>query len=238
MKQRLRRKRGGIMLVIVFGLVMAVVMLGFTRLSQALTTTSKDSAKVYADIQTYRAASEMICYQYLTDVEAAVVTKDLDADWLSITNQAIYSQALGAILEFYDDPDYAGTGWSWLKHDPLDVLETVHITDQSMVDEVMTALSGGYRKFTLRITEPLVIDPVSDDSFETVRKAYLELKPFPVEVDLRVKGEILRDVYMVSKMYLLVTQENVYEVDGTIHVIATLSLVEGEEGCVITRATI
>lgn len=233
----MRKRRGSILLVIVFGLVMAMVMVGFTRLSQTLSTTSKDSAKVYADIQTYRAASEMICYEYLTEVEAAVVTRDLDSDWLSVTNRAIYTQALGAILDYYDDPEYMETGWSWIKHDPTEVLRSVHVTDQSMVDEVIAALDGGYQKFTLKITEPLVIDPLSDDSYETVRRAYLELKPFPVEVNLRVKGEILQDIYMVSKMYLLVTQENVYEMDGSIHMIATLSLVEGEEGCQITRAT-
>jgi len=233
----MKKRRGSILLVIVFGFVMAMVMAGFMQVSQTLSTTSKDSAKVYADIQTYRAASEMICYQYLTEVEAATVTRDLDSDWLSVTNRAIYTQALGALLDEYDDPEYEETGWSWIKHDPMDVLRSVHVTDESMVNEVMAALDGGYQKFTLKITEPLVIDPVSEDSYETVRRAYMELKPFPVEVNLRVKGEILQDTYMVSKMFLLVTQENVYEVDGSIHLIATLQLVEPEEGCVITRAT-
>lgn len=216
---------------------MAVVMLGFMKLSQALSTGSKDSAQVYCDVQSYRSVSELICYQYLTALESAVVQKDLDADWLSITNRAIYTQAIETILGVYDDPAYNDTGWSWVKHDAVDALESVNVTKAEFVLQLQELLQEGQQYFTLIVPEPLIVDPLSDDSYEQARKAYMELKPFKVQVTLRAKGETLIDTYVVSDMFLLVQSENVYEVDGSIHMIATLSFVEAEEGCKINRAT-
>lgn len=232
-----KKRKGSILLVIVYGFVMAVVMLGFMKLGQALSTGSKDSAQVYCDIQTYRSASELICYQYLTALESAVIQKDLDSDWLSVTNRAIYTQAIEAILDYYNDPEYNDTGYSWVQHDAVDALNSLNITNKDFVGALQSKLNEGYQKFTLTVPEPLIVDPLSDASFEQVRKAYMELKPFQIEVSLRCKGETLVDTYIVSDMFLLVQSENTYEADGSIHMIVTLSFVEAEEGCKINRAT-
>lgn len=236
----MKKRTGSILVVLVYGAIMSVVMLGFLRLSQALMTSSKDSATIYANVQTYRSAGELCCYQYLTDIEASVVTKDLNADWLSISNRAIYTQAIEAILGVTKDPEYADTGVQWFKHDLIDTLETVNITNPEFVTDIQDVLSGGIQSFSLTVPEPLIVDPLSEKSFEIARRAYLEIQPFVVEIDMRVKGEELHDSFIVSDMFLLVQEQYQYmdEAMLEIHSIATLSFVEGEEGCHIYRASL
>lgn len=228
----MRKRRGSLLLVITFGTLMAFVVLGLMTLATSLYSTSKDSAKVYADIQSYRAATELACYQYITDLESVVITKDLDADWISVTGNAVYSQALEAIkaaLALETDENV------WYVSDITTALSGANLSNPVVLTDLLAKVVGVRQSFTLAVPEPFKLDWADSASWKNSRGANVALEPVVVEIALDVKGEQLFERFIVDGLYLSVVVSR-EEVGGSKHDVATMVLVEQESGVSITRA--
>lgn len=227
-----RKRRGSLLLVITFGTLMAFVVLGLMTLATSLYSTSKDSAKVYADIQSYRAATELACYQYITDLESVVINKDLDADWISVTGNAVYSQALEAIKAALASEVDENV---WYVSDITTALSGANLSNPVVLTDLLAKVVGVRQSFVLTVPEPFKLDWSDSDSWKNSRGANVALEPVIVEITLEVKGEQLFERFIVDGLYLnvVVSRE---EVGGSKHDVATMVLVERESGVSITRA--
>ena len=227
----MKRRKGSLLVVITYGSLMAVVVLGMMTLASSLYSTARDSAKTYSDVQTYRSACEMACYEYVTELEAVTVTKNLDADWISVTGNAIYTQAIDAILESIgsaEDPNV------WRVYDIRDALRMANISDPSILVGLFAKLDGVSQEFCLKVVEPPRLDWENEDSWKRSGDAHIAIEPVIIEINFRVKGEELFERFRVNGLFLEV-QSSDMDVGGSRNEIATLMLVEKEEGVSITR---
>lgn len=227
-----RRRRGSLLLVITFATSMAMVAVGMMILATNLYSSARYSADNYADIQSYRAAAEMACYQYITDLESVVVTKDLDADWISVSGNAVYTQALEAIK---DSLASETDSLAWFVADVREALSGVNLSDPLVLTELQGKLAGARQSFSLIVPEPFELDWADSNSWRDSDGANIALSPVLVEVTLAVRGETVYDRFTVDGLYLVVniTQQ---EIDGSSHDVATMYLAEMESGVEISRA--
>lgn len=232
----MRRRKGSFLLVITFGALMAWVTVSMLTVATSLYTTTKDSAKIYSDIQSYRAASELACYQYVTDLQGVTVTRDLDADWISVTGQAVYSQALDAIKQSLASDTDAN---AWYVSDISTALSGLNLSDPSVLTNLLGKLTGVRQSFTLTVPEPLKLDWNDPESWSDSDRAYVAVEPFTVEISLSVKGESLFETFTVDGLFLDVQFSRIESADGSgRHDTATMMLTEREDGVSITRAQV
>lgn len=228
----MRQRKGSLLVVITFGVLMAIVVVSMMTLANSLYTESKDTSKIYGDLQSYRAATEMACYQYVTDLQSLTVTKDLDGDWISVSDQAVYSQALDAIkssLASAEDLD------SWNVTDITAALSGANISNPEVLTSLLAKLTGVRQEFSLKVPEPLTLNWDSEDLVYTKDHSKIPLDPITVEVVLSVKGETIAECFKVSGLYLDITTAKTDVGSGSKHSIVTMMLVEKESGVQITR---
>lgn len=229
----MKRRKGNLIVVVTFAALMTVVIIGTMSVGSSLYSTSRDSAKAYSRIQTYRAVTELACYQYVTSLETAVVTKDLDADWVSVSGNAIYTQAIDAIVASIgtsEDPTI------WEVRDAKTALTAMDVSDPSILTDIYAELEGVRQEFQLQVIAPLKLDWSDPDSWRNRRGAYVALEPVRIEVSFDVRGEHLFEHFEVDGLYLEVSASELM-VGGERHDTLTLVLVEKAEGVSITRAT-
>lgn len=232
--RRFKERRGSLLLVLTFCLVMAWVTMSMLTLATNLYQGTRSSAQIYADIQTYRAGIELACYQYITDIQGVIVTKDLDGDWLTVSDDAVYSQALEAIKELVASDDDANR---WKVTDLVTALSGANISNPDILADLFAKVSGVKQYFSLVVPELWILDWSDTDSWGNSSGAHVALKPFVVEIQLDVRGESVSETFTVDGLYLDVTLSD-ETVDGSRHEIATMQLVEKEEGVSITREQI
>lgn len=231
----LKRRRGSFLLVITFGTLMAWVIVSMLTVATSLYSGTRDNARIYSDIQSYRAGTELACYQYITDLQGITVTKDLDSDWISVTNQAIYTQALDAIkatLGADDDPN------RWFVSDLTTALSGANLSDPTVLTDLLGRVAGARQSFALSVPEPLTLNWEDPNSWRSSSGAYAAVVPFVVEVNLSVRAETVSERFIVSGLYLSIDITDQDMADGGRHEIATMRLAEREEGVSITRAQI
>lgn len=232
----MRKRKGSFLLVITFGALMAWVTVSMLTVATNLYVVTKDSAKIYSDIQSYRAASELACYQYITDLQGVTVTRDLDADWISVTGQAIYTQALDAIKQALASDSDENT---WAISDVSLALSGLNLSDPAVLTNLLGKLTGARQEFSLVVPEPMKLDWDDADSWSDSDRAYVKLEPFIVEIYLSVRGESLFETFLVDGLFLDVQFSEMEAIDGSgSHDVATLMLTEREDGVSITRAQV
>lgn len=229
----MKRRKGSLVVVITFGALLAIVVVGMLSLASSLYTVSRDSAKTYSRLQSYRAATELACYQYVTDLESVVVTKDLNADWVSVSGQAVYTQALEAIVDSIGRTEDTSI---WKVSEIKTALSAANISDPSVLTSLFAEFEGARQSFQLKVIEPLKLDWSNELSWRRRTDAYAALEPVRIEVTLDVRGEHLFEQFDVNGLFLDVKASKQGAADGR-HTVVTLVLVEGEEGVRITRAS-
>lgn len=244
---KLKRRKGSLLVVVAFGVMMAFVCVLMLSMSNTLTTVTKESAKIYENIQNYRAASELACWKYVNDLQSVVVSKDLDADWVnpmdpgnldwsSVTNRAVYSQALEVIQETQKDPDYTGSGIRWNKDTISEALEGIPLSDASVLPTLFGKFTGYTQLFDLIVPSDMLIKNDSTWSYTRHHEAAFELEPFEVDVNLKIRGETLNERFLVSKLFLYVKIEDSLGAGGVNHHVASMYVSDIEdEGIEIQR---
>lgn len=231
----MRQRKGSFLLVITFGVLMAWVIVSMLTVATSLYSSSKDTAKIYGDIQSYRAATELACYQYITDLQGMTVTKDLDGDWISVSGQAVYTQALDAIQATLASPE---DPTAWFVTDITDALAGANLSDPSVLTDLLSKLSGVRQEFKLTVPEPMKLDWDNPETSSSRTGATVALEPLVIEVYLTVKGESVSEKFIVTDLFLDVDITETEMEDGSTHAVATMMLTEKESGVTISREPI
>ena len=227
-------RKGNLLAILLFASSMAIISFGTLGLAMTLYAHNNNSAKSYANYQSYRAALEVSVYQYVADLCSVTVTRDLNSDWISVSDSAIYTQGIELIQETI------GLSENPLTWKTTDIITAISATPISNA-EIMASLLGyvssvGTTEFNLSAVDYPSIDYTSlgesssGDSF-----SQLALHPLEVNVHLRVKGEVLDDVLFIDNLYLTVTQEKFEGEGGNKVSNVTMRIEEGESGVKIYR---
>ena len=223
----MKRRRGSALLIVALATFMAAVLTGMVRLASMLYISSQDSSKIYANIQSYRAVAELSCYRYVTELEASIASKNLDAEWISVEGNALYTQALDALqAEIGSESDPA----VWGVRDVTQILGGANLSNPAILPDLLAKFVGVDYELQLSVPEPLRFDWSDPDSYRSRDSAYIALEPFVVEVDLRVKSENIFEKFIVDGLYLDV---QLFKMGETKHM--TFQLTEKEEGVRISR---
>lgn len=218
---------------ITFGTTMAFVVLGMLILATNLYRTAQDSAEIYSDIQSYRAATEIAAYQYITDLQAVQVTKDLDGDWISVSGNAVYTQAIQAIQDSLANPE---DGLAWHVTDVRQAISGANLSNPLVVTDLLGLLANAKQSFKLSVPEPIELDWNNPNSWRDRGGADVAIKPIKLEVNLQVRGEQVFERFEVDGLFLTVDISKQEQSDGSKHEIATMQFTEREEGVIISRA--
>lgn len=215
---------------------MAWVVTSMLTVATTLYLGTKDSSRLYSDIQSYRAGAEMACYQYVTDLQGIILTRDLDGEWISVSGEAVYSEALDTIkatLGTDTDPN------TWYVSDLTTALSGANLSDPTILTDLLGKLVGVRQSFSLVVPEPLRLDWDDPESWRDRSGAFVAIEPFKVDVVVTVKGEVVSEEFTVDGLYLNVvaTRESVVD-GGPKHDIIDINLTEMESGVSITRAQI
>lgn len=221
-----QRRKGSLLVVIVFAALMAVVMVSMMMVASSLYSTGRDSSKTYGRIQTYRATTELLCYRYISDLEMAIVTRDLTGDWISVSGNAIYTQAIDAIFASMGttaEPDV------WNVHDATVALDSIDVSNPAILTGLLGELKGIRQDFTLTAVTPVMLDWQNEESWRRRDGAHVALKPVQIEVEFNARGEHLFETFQVNGLFLDVVVANRTQL--------TLSVAESMEGVSITRVS-
>lgn len=227
-----RRRKGSLLVVLLFAVMMAIVSFGMLSVATTLYSSNAENAKRYANIQSYRSASEIACFQYVNDLEAITVTRNLTTDWVSVTGAAVYSQAIQAIQDEIGRPT---NRFIWNVSDISRAITGAGISDPAVVIHLQSLLAEGRTEFQLAIDDYPTLDYLDIKTFIGRDDVYIALKPFLVNVDLTAKGEVLREKLYVDGLYLSVEKNVIAGAGGAPEVEVTMKLVEGESGVEIYR---
>lgn len=88
------KRRGSIMVVIVFGMAMAIIMLGMLRVGTTIYASGVRVTKQYADINSMRAIAQLGAYRYVTDLMSLYAQHNVDTDMPGTTDSAIFQEGL------------------------------------------------------------------------------------------------------------------------------------------------
>ena len=90
------KRRGSIMVVIVFGMAMAIIMLGMLRVGSTIYASGVRVTKQYADINSMRAIAQLGAYRYVTDLMSLYAQHNTDTDMPGTTDSVIFQEGLRA----------------------------------------------------------------------------------------------------------------------------------------------
>ena len=221
----MKKRRGNLALVLFFGMSMAYVSIHHLTVASNLYQLQRSSAEVYSSIQTQRAATEIATAQFVSDMCAVKITKDLDAEWLNVGAMGRYYEALDAIMENLEGEAGSKT---WDKTDVREVLRGVSTSDPSVTYRLSHALDADNQEFYLRILTDFELDWSSERIVSQRGHAQIPLKPLDVECYLRVKTEVVREVFTIEGLYLELMSSTI-DVGGSEHDSVVFKISEDQE---------
>lgn len=197
----LKKRKGSLMLVLVFAFVIAIVMTAAAKITQASATLAKDSATMYESIQYYRSAAEIACWAYVNELQTVTVTKDLEADWLS-SYTSMFAQAINSIQDVFADTSYTGDGYKWNKTTTVDALTGVPLSNSVFLADLISKFTSGNQSFSL--VTPVQLEVAASNDFDDIThgSGRYVISPFLVEVDIRALGEDIHEKFYVSNLVL------------------------------------
>lgn len=233
-------RRGSILVILMFVFVMAIVTVGTLRVASALYASNRESAQNYARIQTYRASTEIACYQYISELESLNATRDLNGDWIGVSGVAIYGEAIDLLVDSISKSAAApGEDFvqplTWTTDSIVDAIAGAPVSNPVVVTDMLATLEDGRNSFKLYLGLYPEIDWNAVDTFVSPGVSNLRLQPLEVHVSLKARGEDLNDILFVDGLYLNTFVETSVEADGS-HTRVTMSIVEGDNGIEIYRS--
>lgn len=227
-----KRRRGDIMVVLVFSVVMAILMLGMLRVAMTLYASGRMQEGQYADIQTMRAINEVACYAYVSDLEACHMTRNADHDYAGVSDSVVLHESLEALQKSMAN---YGTGageqtdqfviWKvrdagvavgaagFNVPDALNPTNTVLATN--LQTDLMSLVSGRAHEFTLELEEDLTIDATDmGDSYVGAVEARVKLRPVLIKTTLRIKTETVINHFSVEGLYIYTQRSQQTDASG------------------------
>lgn len=223
-------RKGNLIAILLFAVMIAIMSMGTLSVAMTLYSSGEQTAKQYADIQSYRSAIEIACYQYVNELEATTVTKNLSADWISVTGSAVYTQAVEAIESAIGKADNPQV---WNKATVEEAITGALISDPAVMVNLLALLQEGRSNFVFE-TSGLAINWAAGESYISSSESVLKLQPLEVTVDLLAKGEKLKEILYIDGLYLNVTTIKIGS-GSSRQTIVTMNISEGESGVQIYR---
>lgn len=223
-----KRRRGDIMVVLAFSIVMAILMLGMLRVAMTYYAAGRAQERQYADIQTMRAINDTVCYSYITDLMACLGTKNVDAEMPGTSDSVIYHESLDAIqkaLSLSDQPTI------WRVQDAGTAISAANFDSPDTQAALLSLVLGKAHSFTLRLENDFTFD-VDDlgESYFGEDEARIKLKPVLIETVLKVKSETVTGHYSVEGLYLYVQKSTRTETSGNTFTQADIRITDDGEG--------
>lgn len=231
---RKERRKANLLLVLLFAMTIAIVSFGTLALAMTLYASGNDSAKRYAEYQSYRAAIEVSVYQYVADLCSVSVRRDLNSDWISVSDSAVYSQGLELIQETIGTEE---DRLVWKVTDITEAISAAPMTDATIATSLLGSVSvEGIKEFQLKSAD---VPSINYESLNNVINdkglSIFELNPIEVDVHLRVRGEILDEKLYVSGLVLNSNYEAYRNEFGKLVENVSMQIKEGEAGIDIYR---
>ena len=226
-----KRRSGSLIAILLFAVVIAIMSFGTASVASTLYASNEESATRYAHIQSYRAATEIACYQYINDLQAITVTKNLSGDWVSVSGSAIYTQSVEVITEQLGMTD---SPLVWKVSTIEAAIAGATVSDPAIVTNLLGLLAEGRADFQLSLVDYPDIDWTAGESYISRDESQLKLKPLEVIVELTAKGEVLKEHLYISGLYLNVLQM-VERTETGRQTTVTMNITTGEKGVQIYR---
>lgn len=221
MKKSKKARRGSIAIVIVFGMAMAIVMLGMLRVSSAVYASGVNTTKQYADINSMRAICQTGAYQYFTDLMSVTATRNRDLDMLGTTDMAVYVESLETLqdslmsvlpTEVIDPTTGLPTTVTapslvWKVGDAptaLAALSSVHADTQA---QLLSMVTGKNHTFIIELEEDMVLDFADPTSFMGTNDARVAISPIKIKGTLKLKSETVVEHMLVEGAYLYAVKD-------------------------------
>lgn len=226
-----KKRRGSIIAVFLFAVAISIMSVGSLAVASTLYTSNEESAKNYADMQTYRTAAEIACYRYIMELQTVLVTQDTTASVLGSVGPTIYTESLELIQNKIGQTDKPLV---WKTKTINEALAGTVLSDPTIIVNLLAKLGLRETVFELSIADYPTIDWTSGESFISKTEAQLRLEPLEVHVFLQVGSEVVKETLWVDGLRLLVDAERDPAVAGGSTTV-TLKIVERDKGVQIYR---
>lgn len=222
-----KTRKGSLLAILLFAVIIAIMSFGTVSVATTLYASNNESTRRYSHIQSYRAATEIAAYQYISDLQAVNVTKNLNADWISVSGGAVYTQALELIVNEIGTVDEPLT---WKTLDIIHALSGAPVQNPEVLTNLLGLLGQGRAEFKLSIVDYPEIEWNAGESYVSRDESQLKLRPIEIVVELIAKGEVLKEHLFVSGLHLDVLQMKVGR-----DTLVTMNITTGEKGVQIYR---
>lgn len=227
-KRERKSRRGSIAIVIVFGMAMAIVMLGMLRVSSAVYASGVNATKQYADINSMRAICQTSAYRYFTDLMSVSATRNRDLDMLGTTDMAVYVESLEVLQESLmgthevTAPDATGTlvtttepSLVWKVEDAVTSLGSMGELHADTQAQLLAMVTGKNHTFSIELEEDMVLDFADPTSFMGTNDARVAISPIKIKGTLKLKSETVVEHLVVEGAYLYAIKDIGTYDDGT-----------------------
>ena len=101
----MRKRKGSLVVVVLFAMTMSIVSVGMLSVGQALYVTGRRDVAVFSDTQSCKSMMEISVVRYLDDLQSVTVTETINTAWLPTDSSVLYSGALEKIVDAVSTPD-------------------------------------------------------------------------------------------------------------------------------------
>lgn len=235
----MKRRRGDIMVVLVFSVVMAIMMLGMLKVAAVLYASGHAQEGQYADIQTMRAICETGCYAYINDLEACHMTRNAEEDMQGTSDSVILHESLNALQKAMGA---TGSTTIWKVQDAgvavgaagfsiPDPSNPSAVSAAGIQTKLLSLVSGRAHEFQLELEEDLTID--SSDmglSYVGAVEQRVKLLPVLIKVTLRVKTETVVCHFRVEGLHIYTQRSTATKPDGSTYTRIDMAITDDGEG--------
>lgn len=228
MFKKLKKRRGSIAMVLVFGTSIAVLSVGMLRVAVAMNASSRTMQKQYAELQNMSAICDVSCYEFITDVMAASAVVRLDHVMPGMPSFSVYQEGLSAIqTEFAPYVDGAST---WVVDDVTRAIFTVGNANEEIQAMLLSLVTGREQSFKLEVVSPFDPNYDSEDVYIGIDEVRVPLEPIQIRVTLKVKSNIVTEYYSVEGLCMRVRLGTSIDEHGNEFDSATVCIAEDTNG--------
>lgn len=214
-----RSRRGSIAVVIVFGMAMAIVMLGMMRVGSAIYASGVRVTKQYADINSMKAICQVSAYRYVTDLMAVYATRNTDLDMPGTTNSVIYREGLKAmqdsLMATVETDTGPAPGMVWKIQDASVALSSAGELNPETQAHLLSMVVGKDHAFSLELEEDMILDYHDTTTYQGIDEARIAIRPIQLKGTLRLKSETVVVHLSLEGAYLYAQKDVGNNPDGT-----------------------
>lgn len=220
-KSKSKKRKGSIAVVIVFGMAIAILMLGMMRVGSTLYASGTRVTKQYADINSMRAICQIAAYRYTTDLMAVYAQRNTDLDMPGTTDSVVHYSGLKVMqdslmaLETNPVTGAEEPGMTWRVQDAGTALASCGELNADTQAQLLGMVVGKDHKFSLKLEEDMALDYSDPTTYIGVDESRVAIKPVKLLGTLRLKSETVEVHMVLEGVYLYAIKDIGTKADGT-----------------------